>query len=126
MYINHLRSRELKNKFKREKNTDKLITMPNQALTPQQILNLFVQNRTGELPQRKFAYNPELSEQIPDMEKMDKIQLEQFRETHLKRIADTQKRIKEQQQQLKDEKAFLQRINQKPKDEPKQDVNNQE
>lgn len=65
----------VQNPSKGEVNDENLITIPNQALTPAQIMVLYQQNRAGEIPKFNGVYvedHPILSKDFSLMEKIDK------------------------------------------------------
>lgn len=61
-----------------EVNSGEVITMPDQALSPQQILVMFNQGRIGDLPQFKASFLGDNAVLNRDFTKMDKMEREEY------------------------------------------------
>lgn len=104
---------KINQKIRTEKSSDELITIPNQALTPKEILMLYQTGRSGELPNFRPAYadDEKTGRFIPDLTKMDKIEREEYYKGVLSELKETREKHSKYQQDLEQEKALIESMN---------------
>lgn len=101
MYI----KKRFANRVKAEVNTEKSFVEFNQALTPQQIITLFQQNRSREIP--TFQNVTYTDQSIPNLDMMDMVEREEYRKHLINKIHNHKNDLSKAEQDYKKEKDFL-------------------